>query len=447
MSANPTRLSGWGRYPVVSCTLRDASPGTDPSKWFDVADTVIARGNGRAYGDAAINPALTLSMLGHNKLRHFDPQTGLLTCEAGVLLDDILTVFVPRGWLPAVMPGTKFVSVGGMIAADVHGKNHHHSGTFGRHVEDIELVAADGAVLACSRDSHSEIFRATLGAMGLTGVIRSARFRLMPIETAYLQEETHAAADLDQAMALFEESRDWPYSVAWIDCLARGRKSGRALVSRARPLRRDQLPPPLQAAPLRCHRQGGRRIPFDAPGAVLSGPTVRLFNWAYYTKGTVLAGERIVHYDPFFFPLDRLLEWNRLYGRRGFVQFQCVLPKAESARGLAVLLEQIAAARRGSFLAVLKLLGPEGEGAMSFPMEGYTLALDFPLRSGTLALLATLEKIVCAHGGRIYLAKDACGSPDGLRVGYPRRGAFDELRHAVGAAEKFASDMSRRLAL
>ncbi len=410
------RLAGWGRYPVIDCRTASCRDAADLTSWLAAAPSAIARGNGRAYGDAALNPDLTLMMRGMDRFRAFDTATGRLECEAGVLLADILERFVPRGWFPAVMPGTKFVTVGGMIAADVHGKNHHRAGTFGRHVDSVTLLGADGIARICSRTASPELFRATQGGMGLTGVILSAAFRLIPVETAYLREETLVARDLDHAMALFEESADWPYSVAWIDCLARGRRRGRALVSRGAHLARADLTARLSGRPLVPHRKGGRRIPCDAPAALLNGATVRAFNAAYYAAGSMGARTRVVHYDRFFFPLDRLREWNRLYGRRGFVQYQCVLPKAESARGLAALLDRIAGSGAGSFLAVLKLLGGEGEGPLSFPMEGYTLALDFPMRSGTLALLAELDRLTAAHGGRVYLAKDARLAPDALRA-------------------------------
>lgn len=441
------KLSGWGKYPVVDCQLASCRSVHDLSSLFGRAETLIPRGNGRSYGDAALNPDLTLSMLAMNHLQNFDQTTGLLTCEAGVLLSDILEVFVPRGWLPAVMPGTKFVTVGGMIASDVHGKNHHHSGTFGRHVDSIELALADGTIRRCSRTENSNIFHATIGGMGLTGVILSANFRLIPIETAYLREETVVAANLDQTMALFEASAEWPYAVAWVDCLAKGLQQGRALVSRAEHLKRADLPARLQETPLAAHRRGGHRVPVDAPPGLLNRISVSLFNKAYYAWGAAHADERVIHYDPFFFPLDRLLEWNRLYGRRGFVQYQCVLPKKESAGGLSALLERISGSGAGSFLTVLKLLGPRGEGLLSFPMEGYTLALDFPIKRGTLELMAELDIITARHGGRVYLAKDARTSREGIRDGYDRLEEFAQLRASAGGKTKLASSMSERLEL
>ncbi len=442
------KLSGWGRYPVLDCRLERLREWEDVRGLLRHSDTLIARGNGRSYGDAALNPNLTLSMLAMDRMRAFDEKTGLLTCEAGVLLADILATFVPRGWFPPVVPGTKFVTVGGMIAADIHGKNHHCDGTFGAHVESLTLATADGEIRECSRTEHADLFRATLGGMGLTGVILSASFRLRPIETAFVMQETLAARDLDEAFALFEESRDWPYSVAWIDCLARGAKLGRSLMMRGAFIQRNALPPRLASDPLRVPPAGKLAVLVDAPSVLLNRYSISLFNELYYWVGRARSGARPVHFDPFFFPLDRIEAWNRLYGRKGFVQYQCVLPKSESPTGIAALLERIAASEQGSFLAVLKLFGPAGDGLMSFPMEGYTLALDFPMRKGTPALLNDLDEITHRHGGRVYLAKDSCCTPEWVREGYPQRDTFEAVRaEAAGTAPSFVSALSRRLAL
>ena len=442
------KISGWGRYPVVDCRVAAPRGREDLHGLLASRGTLIARGWGRSYGDAALNRDLTLSTLGLGRMQAFDGDTGLLTCEAGVGLDDVLRMFVPRGWFPPVVPGTKFVTVGGMIAADVHGKNHHRDGTFGAHVEELTLATADGEISLCSRTRNADLFQATLGGMGLTGVILSASFRLKPIETAFVLAETVAARDLDETMAVFEASHDWPYSVAWIDCLARGRKLGRTLVVRGTPMRRRALPASLAPHPLRPASESTFRMPVDAPPFLLNRLSTGLFNGLYYRWGRAHAGLRPVHFDPFFFPLDRIDRWNRLYGRRGFIQYQCALPADESPAGLSALLGCIATVGQGSFLAVLKRFGSAGEGLMSFPLEGYTLALDFPLRRGTLALIDALDAITHAYGGRVYLAKDACCRPERIRAGYPRCAAFDTIRTAAaGAPRKFASELSLRLGL
>ena len=442
------KLAGWGRYPVLDCRMERLRRGEDLHELFDRNETLIARGNGRSYGDAALNPDLTLSMLSMDRLQAFDSATGLLTCEAGVLLADILATFVPRGWFPPVVPGTRFVTVGGMIAADVHGKNHHRDGTFGAHVESLTLATAGGEVRECSHAKNADLFRATLGGMGLTGVILSACFRLRPIETAWLMEETLATRDLDETMASLEESGDWPFSVAWIDWSASRSRLGRALISRATPAALASLPAELASDPLRPAPAVRWSVPADAPSVVLNRLSIELFHRLYYRRGRARTGVRTVHFCPFFFPLDRVGAWNRLYGRRGFVQYQCVLPRAESGAGIRALLQCVAAAGQGSFLAVIKLLGPAGDGLMSFPMEGYTLSLDFPMRPRTLALLDALDEITHAHGGRVYLAKDARCTAQRVRQGYPRIGAFEAVRvEAAGARSRFASALSRRLLL
>ncbi len=442
------KLCGWGRHPTLDCRLERLRRSEDLPALLGRGGTLIARGNGRSYGDAALNPELTLATSAMDRMQAFDAETGLLSCEAGVLLADILETFAPRGWFPPVVPGTKLVTVGGMIAADVHGKNHHRDGAFGAHVESLTLATADGEIRECSRTQHAGLFRATLGGMGLTGVILSARFRLRPIETAFVLQETLAARGLDETMALFEASRDWPYSVAWIDCLARGAKLGRAALMRGAFLERGALPPRFAADPLRLPPAGRLRVPLDAPSMLLNRASIGLFNGLYYRLARARAGARPRHFEPFFFPLDRIAAWNRLYGRRGFFQYQCVLPKSESAAGIAALLERIAAAGQGSFLAVLKLFGPAGEGLLSFPMEGYTLALDFPLRSGAPALLDALDAIVHRRGGRVYLAKDARCAAQRVREGYPNLADFKAVRAAAaGAPPRFASALSRRLRL
>ena len=442
------RLCGWGRYPVLDCRVEHLRRSEELPGLLDRGTTLIARGNGRAYGDAALNPALTLSMLAMDRMQAFDTKTGLLTCEAGVLLAGILETFVPRGWFPPVVPGTKFVTVGGMIAADVHGKNHHREGTFGAHVESLTLVTADGELRVCSRSENTDLFRATLGGMGLTGVILSASFWLKRIETAFVMAETLAARDLDETMALFDESHNWPYSVAWIDCLARGARLGRALVSRSTTMARRSLPERLSSGPLRPAPVSKLTVPVDAPSVLLNRISISIFNELYYRQGRMRTRTRSVHFDPFFFPLDRVKAWNRLYGHQGFVQYQCVLPKDESLTGIAALLQRITTAGQGSFLAVLKLFGRSGEGLMSFPMEGYTLALDFPMRPGTLELLKELDGITHKHGGRVYLAKDACCTPERVREGYPDYSVFNAIRAGTaGASRKFASRLSQRLEL
>ena len=327
-----TDLSGWGRYPIRQCRLATLRREEQLAEWSQTK-TLIARGNGRSYGDAALNPELTLSMLAMDRLLAFDASRGVLSCEAGVLLADLLRVFAPQGWFPPVVPGTADVTVGGMIAADVHGKNHHRDGSFGAHVESFRLATANGDVLTCSREKNSDLFRATLGGMGLTGIVLSARFRMCRIESEYVRTETLCARDLDGTMELLKASDDWRYSVAWIDGSAKGADLGRGLVSRGDFATRDELS--AQPSAYRARSAGSRplRIPAMLSG-VLNPASIRLFDALYNRIGHLRRGPRLVCHTSFFFPLDRLQGWNRLYGSRGFVQYQCVLPMSRGSRGL-----------------------------------------------------------------------------------------------------------------
>ena len=437
-------LAGWGRYPRADCRVIAARSQADVLATVAAETSLIARGNGRAYGDAALNPAATLDLCRDDRFITFDEASGVLTAAAGALLADILDCLVPRGWFPPVTPGTKFVTLGGMLAADVHGKNHHKAGTIGDHVESLDLALADGRVVRCSREDNAPLFAATLGGMGLTGVILGAQLKLQRIESAYVRQETLRARDLDAIMDLFEASRDWTYTVAWIDCLARGRDLGRALLYRGEHARNDELPARRRAAPFTLPVRRTRRMPVDFPAVMLNRWTVAAFNRFFYRASR--PGTAIVDYDRFFYPLDTIHEWNRMYGSGGFVQYQCVLPKAASRAGLSALLDRIAAAGAGSFLSVLKLLGP-GRGMLSFPMEGYTLALDFRADPANLALLTELDAIVAAHGGRVYLAKDARIAANDFRQSYAGLNDFAAVRNAVDPERKFASLQSRRLGL
>ena len=437
-------LAGWGRFPRADCRLIEARSAGNAVHAIQDSTALIARGNGRSYGDCALNPRATLSLLRSNRMLWFESAAARLTCEAGVLLADILEAFVPRGWFPPVTPGTKFVTLGGMIAADVHGKNHHSRGSFGAHVESIDLAVADGRVLRCSRQENPHIFAATCGGMGLTGVILRASFGLVPIETGYMRQETLRAGDLDEVMGQFEDSRDWTYSVAWIDCCGSAGTLGRSLLYRGEHARLDELLERQRPSALRVPRRRIKRVPIDFPSFALNRWSVRCFNEIYYQLPRPRVA--LVDYDTFFYPLDAILDWNRMYGARGFVQYQCVLPKAASRDGLSALLRRIAAAGGGSFLSTLKLLGP-ATGYLSFPTEGYTLALDFVAGRRTLDLLSELDAIVADHGGRVYLAKDARMSAATMRRFYPHLSQFDSTRASVDPSRKFSSLQSQRLEL
>lgn len=440
------KLSGWGKYPVLEA--RTHAP-RDAAALRDLVlseQNLIARGNGRAYGDSAINTSATIETRRLNRMISFDPASGQLVAEAGVLLGDIIAVFLPRGWFPMVTPGTKFVSLGGAIAADVHGKNHHKDGNFRNCVDWIDVMGPDGEVRRCSRQDDAALFDHTLGGMGLTGIILRASIRLRPVESAWIRQTTVAAPSLATTMAAFEKARDATYSVAWIDCLATGDRMGRSLVVLGEHASRLDLPLDKLHAPFRTSPKRKRAVPMNFPGFALNTLTVRAFNALYYWAGARRTGAQLVDWDSYFYPLDAIVDWNRIYGSKGFAQFQCALPMDRSEEGLAALLAEIAKDGSGSFLAVLKRFGKQ-DSAFSFPMEGYTLALDFPIRAKTLELLERLDRITLDHGGRFYLAKDSRMRGATLNASDPRVAAFRAYRHDQGFTSRFCSAQSQRLAI
>lgn len=434
-------VSGWGRFPVVdSDVLR-------PRSFAAVGEAVVAgsvaRGNGRAYGDAAIGAVRTIGMTGFDRVRSFDAATGRIRLEAGVLLSDLIDTFGPRGFLPFVVPGTRFVSVGGAIAADVHGKNHHCEGGFGRYVDSILLRTGQGEVIEASREENSDAFFATIGGMGLTGVILEATMRLRPAETGWIRERVISASDLDAAMRALDAGDAATYSVAWIDCAARGRDLGRSLIYLGEHARRDELADGADAFPV--GKNPGLSVPIDLPSMTLNRYSIRAFNELYYRMGARRAGgSHVVSLYPYFFPLDAIADWNRIYGRRGFLQHQCVIPEARAREVLRDILDRVAKRGDASFLAVLKKLG-QGDGILSFPLPGYTLALDFPVKGDILNFLDEIDRLVVAAGGRLYLAKDARQSRATFEAGYPALSRFNAIRKSLDPAGTIRSKLSQRL--
>jgi decaprenylphospho-beta-D-ribofuranose 2-oxidase len=440
------KISGWGRYPVVDAQLLHPRSVEAVRALLMSHDSVIARGNGRAYGDSAINRMATISMLRLDHFLAFDDESGQLTAQAGVSLADMIETFLPRGWFPAITPGTKFVTLGGMIAADVHGKNHHRDGSLRECVDWIDVMGADGEISRCSRDCNAELFDSTLGGMGLTGIILQAAIRLRRVETGWIRQTTIPAANLRAVMASFEEASEATYSVAWIDCQSANEQLGRSVLILGEHASRADLPPETRETPLVLRKKRRLIVPLDLPSFALTSLSVRAFNVLYHRRHVRAAGVTLVDWDSYFYPLDSILGWNRIYGRRGFVQFQCVLPLEAAEQGLSEILETTARARAGSFLAVLKRLGPQ-ESRFSFPTAGYTLAMDFPVSPKTFQLLEILDAITVRHGGRFYLAKDSRLSASTLRAADPRAEMFACMRRETGQATRFHSSQSERLSL
>jgi decaprenylphospho-beta-D-ribofuranose 2-oxidase len=424
-----------------------------PERIADLRDTIwegsptlISRGLGRSYGDAAVNADGVVSHLRLNRFLAFDDEQGIVACEGGVTFDDLLQVGLPRGFFPAVTPGTKHVTVGGAIAADVHGKNHHVDGSFADCLVDFHLLTARGELLRCARTENSGVFWATLGGMGLTGAIVDARFKLLPVTSAFLNVDYERTVDLDAALEAFAAGdARYRYSVAWIDCLARGRALGRSVLMRGNHACAGELPATV-GRPLEPPVRRRKQVPCFLPSFVLNSWSVRAFNAVYYRRH----GPRraIVDYDTFFYPLDTIEHWNRIYGRRGFLQYQAAFPAASSRAGLIALLEAMAASRQASFLAVLKNFGPADQGLLSFPMAGSTLAVDLPNTGpAVLALLDKLDEIVIRHGGRVYLAKDVRLSRRAFEAMYPRVDEFRRVKADLDPAGRFDSALARRLGL
>lgn len=440
------KLSGWGRYPVLQTRVYAPRSIEALADIVRSEPTLIARGNGRAYGDSAVNATATLKTVNLNHMVAFDPETGQLIAEAGVLLGDVISAFLPRGWFPLVTPGTKFVTIGGAIASDVHGKNHHKDGSFRACVDWVEVMGTTGEVTRASPTENSALFEHTLGGMGLTGIITRAAIRLRPVGSAWIAQTTIPAPNLRAAMEVFEANQEATYSVAWIDCLADGANLGRSLVMLGEHAERNDLIGRARSVPFKTPAKSKRTVPFDFPGYALNRFSVRAFNALYYRAGSRKKGTQLVDWDTYFYPLDAILEWNRIYGRKGFAQFQCVLPLETSEAGLSQLLKAISKAGAGSFLAVLKRFGAQ-DSAFSFPMEGYTLALDFPINAKTLRLLGELDRITLEHRGRFYLAKDSRMPAETFAASDSRIDAFRAQRHDNNWQGAFASAQSERLAL
>ncbi len=450
----PAPLSGWGRFPVLPAH-RAAPADTQAAAALlrRQGEGIAPRGLGRAYGDAALPPATGLGLAVEtarlDRFVSFDPGTGVLVAESGVSLGEIATALLPRGWFPAVVPGTRFVSLGGAIAADVHGKNHHApgGGSFGDHVEWVELMGADGALTRLAPGDPG--FAETCGGMGLTGFITRAAIRLRRVESGWLRQETVRAANLDAAMDLIEASDGWTHASAWIDCLSTGRELGRSILYRAEDAGYEELDATckLDRWALKAQEKSLGPPPDLIPGFALNLITMRAFNALYWAGGgrAERRGPALVDWGKCFHPLDAVLGWNRIYGRRGFVQFQCALPPETARKGLRAMLETTSAAGQGSFLAVLKALGEGREGpSLSFPRRGWTLALDFPATPRAFFVIERLHRLTADHGGRVYLAKDARMTAAEFAATEPRAPAF---RASPARARAFATALARRLDL
>jgi decaprenylphospho-beta-D-ribofuranose 2-oxidase len=432
----PSSLSGWGRLSVPGRELR--------SEDLDrlTRDAVLTRGLARSYGDSSLPPPshpIVVATPLADRVLAFDDTTGVLRAEAGYSLQSLLRTFLPRGWFTPVSPGTQFVTLGGMVAADVHGKNHHCEGTIGRHVRAMTLRVASGEILECSREREPDLFRATLGGMGLTGHILEVELQLSRVPSPWILRETIRVADIDAYLdALKQSAAGWPFTMGWIDCLSKGANMGRGVLQRGRWATAGEAPPKFPPVLTRLP------VPFVCPSWVMGRSVGRIFNEGVY-RWNRSTPARIVHPERFFYTLDTLLEWNRLYGRRGFTQYQCVLPEAAGPDAVRRLLELLARQGAASFLCVIKDCGDQGEGLLSFPLRGTSIALDLPVRDDTQQVVDALNELVIGAGGRIYLAKDAFTRAEHFRAMERRLPEWTAIRRRWDPDGKLRSAQSVRV--
>ena len=444
-STHKEQLAGWGNYPVAESFILNPRD-MDDAKGDIKKGEVIARGLGRSYGDQAVNENNYVAIC--TKLNHFlhwDEQEGILECEAGVSLEEIITFFGPKGWLPMICPGTKFVTVGGAIANDIHGKAHHIDGSFVNCVLSFTILLADGSVVEASRSENTDLFWANFGGLGLLGVILKARLMLRKIETTYFKQKSLVIKNLDHMLeALDQYDHEYNYSVAWIDALAKGSKLGGGVLTLGNAAKLNELPEKLKAEPLKLHKTSKLAVPFFLPSFALNGLTVRMLNKVIAFVQN--SPKEFVHYEKFFFPLDAINNWNKGYGKRGFIQYQFVIPEDNGKKNLTEILELIAGSGCTPFLNVFKRMG-EAQGILSFPFKGYTLAIDFPVTKELLAFTPKLDAKVLAAGGRLYLGKDALLHESTFKAMYPQYREWMAIKRKYDPDNRFSSNISRRLGL
>lgn len=434
-------LTNWNNYPLKEVLLETPLFEREFNSMLSSNTSFIVRGNGRCYGDASLYSKV-VSSVKLNRILAFDPERGIVKCQSGILLSDIINFILPQGWFLPVTPGTRFITIGGAVASDVHGKNHHKDGSFSNHILSIRILTPQGTVITCSPEVNSEYFWFTCGGMGLTGIILDVTFKLLKVETGFIRSMQIKARNLDEILHLFDQYSHYKYSVAWIDCLQQVQSFGRSILMVGEHALREEISGkgfyPKTAKTL--------SVPFSFPSFVLNGYSVKAFNALYYAKNYKHEMKGLVSYEKFFYPLDAILNWNRIYGSRGFVQYQFVIPKRNGREGIRTVLQRITQKGWGSFLAVLKLFG-KPEGPISFHTEGYTLALDIPINTRLFPFLDELDKLVKDFGGRIYLTKDARMKPEIFHESYPNAGKFVDFLAKVDPDKKLVSHQAKRLAL
>ncbi len=440
-------ISGWGNHPWVRCSLMYARSESDIIEAVRSDQPVAVRGMGRSYGDQALlEGGLVLDITGFNRFLSFDEKTGILHAQSGVTLEEIIKVLGPKGFFPFITPGTKYVTIGGAIANDVHGKAHHTDGSFIECVSEMRMLLADGSVKTVSRKNLPDLFSATFGGLGLTGIILDAKIRLRRISTAYFTQKAFNVKNLDELLeAIDRADSEYDYSVAWVDPLATGEQLGRGVLTAGREAGPHDLPEHLKREPLKINYKTPLTVPFFFPDFALNPLTVRILNKLIHFVQS--SAKTTVHYEKFFYPLDALNLWNRGYGKRGFIQYQFVLPEKNGKENIRRIMEIISESGMNPFLNVLKKFGDKKGGHLSFPMKGYTFAIDFPLSAGLKDFTRKLDAVVLECGGRLYAGKDSMTDAETFRKMYPAVKEWKKIKKKYDPDNKFRSAIGMRLGL
>jgi decaprenylphospho-beta-D-ribofuranose 2-oxidase len=430
-------IQGWGCYTKVDSKIFKPKTIKETTDIVNNNKKILARGLGRSYGDSANNDII-LDTTCLNNILEFDPINGIICCESGVSIKDINEITIPSGWFISVTPGSSYITLGGAIASDIHGKNHHHDGTISEHIFSLKIMLGDGEIVTASKNIYSDLYRATCGGMGLTGIIISAIIKLRPIYSNQIVKTTIKTSCLEETFYQFEKNFSSNYSVAWVDCLTQGKNLGRSLLFLGEHKKKGKLD-------YKSRKQ--KYLPAGFFSLFLNKNLIKIFNTAYYFKNLKKQYKSNVLIKNYFYPLDFFLNWNFLYGKKGFIQYQFVIPKNDAIKALKDVLKIISEYKQTPFLGVLKLLGPENKNYLSFPLEGYTLAIDFKINHNLFSLINILDKKIISHGGRIYLTKDALMSKEIFRMCYPKWNEFQQIREKYKAIKKFSSYQSIRLGL
>ena len=426
-------ISGWGNEKKIHSKIVPISNFLDSRA---NGQSIISRGLGRSYGDSALNDTI-INTIYHDKFLLFDDLNGLMQCQAGVDLNEVLSIVVKKGWFLPVTPGTKLITIGGAVAADVHGKNHHTEGSFCDYVTGLSILTGSGEIVDCSPTINNDLFYSTCGGMGLTGIIIDVTFKLKSIDGDCIKSRTIKTNSLDETLEEFERNSKVNYSVAWIDCLKKGKNMGRSLVMLGEHTKSIKTK----------KRSLVYNVPLNSPSFLLNKFSIKTFNNLYYHHQLKKISDKIIHYDKYFYPLDSINNWNRLYGKQGFFQYQFVVPFSVGLDGMKEIMNTITNWGQASFLAVLKTFGKENRNLLSFPIEGYTLAIDIKYNKKAYKFFDFMDKIILEMGGRIYLAKDTRMNEEIFKKSYLNWEKFQQIREKYGSLTKFSSRQSKRIGL